>query len=479
MQPAAAATAPAQGSAEPPQQLVDVGQRVGRLGVEIADLSGIVTDLSGIGEVQAERAASAIAAARAMNETNSSLARSMLSASNAASETRTVLGESAVQVAEVVDRTTATVQSLGEGALAVRTTLENVDATLAKVQQASNAIQMVARETKLLALNASVEAARAGDAGRGFAIIANAVKDLADQIQLFSGQNATNLADLTGTLGGLKQTAEENAGAAQRAITEAGAATRATDTLHRLVDTVGELADGIEAMGQPVEQNIASFGGVSAELDALVASVGEGRLLLDTARTRADSILDISESFMLFIAQSGIETEDTPIIDLCRATADQISELFEQAVGRGDISMADLFDENYHPVPNTDPAQVLTRFTAFTDRLLPPIQEPVLGADARIAFCAAVDRNGYLPTHNRIYSQRQGKDPVWNAANCRNRRMFNDRTGLAAGRSTRPFLLQTYRRDMGGGEFALMKDCSAPITVRGRHWGGLRIAFRV
>ena len=40
------------------------------------------------------------------------------------------------------------------------------------------------------------------------------------------------------------------------------------------------------------------------------------------------------------------------------------------------------------------------------------------------------------------------------------------------------FLLQTYRRNMGGGTFVLMKDRSAPIFVRGRHWGAFRIGFR-
>jgi methyl-accepting chemotaxis protein len=122
---------------------------------------------------------------------------------------------------------------------------------------------------------------------------------------------------------------------------------------------------------------------------------------------------------------------------------------------------------------------VTTRFVALTDRLLPPVQERLLGLDPCVVFCAAVDRNGYLPTHNRKFSHPQGPDPVWNAAHCRNRRMFNDRTGLAAGRNTRPHLLQTYRRDMGGGNFVLMKDASAPITVRGRHWGGLRLAYRI
>ena len=112
----------------------------------------------------------------------------------------------------------------------------------------------------------------------------------------------------------------------------------------------------------------------------------------------------------------------------------------------------------------------MTKFVTLADVKLPPIQEDVLSADPRITFCVAVDRNGYLPTHNLIYSKPQGPDPVWNAANCRNRRVFNDRTGLSAGRNKRPFLLQTYRRDMGGGTFVLMKDVSAPISVNGRHW---------
>jgi methyl-accepting chemotaxis protein len=38
--------------------------------------------------------------------------------------------------------------------------------------------------------------------------------------------------------------------------------------------------------------------------------------------------------------------------------------------------------------------------------------------------------------------------------------------------------LQTYRRDMGAGQFVVMKEAAAPITVQGRHWGGLRLAFK-
>ena len=121
----------------------------------------------------------------------------------------------------------------------------------------------------------------------------------------------------------------------------------------------------------------------------------------------------------------------------------------------------------------------MTRFTEFTDRVLPAIQEPLLAFDERVAFCAAIDLRGYIPTHNLKFSQPQGDDPVWNAAHCRNRRIFNDRTGLGAGSHTKPFLLQTYRRDMGGGQFVMMKDASAPIFVNGRHWGGFRMGYRI
>ena len=53
-----------------------------------------------------------------------------------------------------------------------------------------------------------------------------------------------------------------------------------------------------------------------------------------------------------------------------------------------------------------------------------------------------------------------------------------DRAVKKVADNTKPFLLQTYRRDMGGGNFVLMKDLSSPILVRGRHWGAFRMGFR-
>ena len=153
--------------------------------------------------------------------------------------------------------------------------------------------------------------------------------------------------------------------------------------------------------------------------------------------------------------------------------------LFSEALESGEISLEALFDQHLTPIAGTNPQQYTTRYLTLTDRLLPTIQEPMLQLSPLITFCAAVDSKGFLPTHNLKFSQPQrANDPVWNTANSRNRRIFNDRTGLHAARNQSPFLFQTYRRDMGNDQYVLMKDVSAPIVVAGRHWGALRIGYR-
>ncbi|MET0277397.1 MAG: methyl-accepting chemotaxis protein [Pseudorhodoplanes sp.] len=459
--------------------LSDIGERSGRLGTEIADMAGIISDLTSLGQSQIDQARAAAIAARSMGSTNAELSAAMTDARHAADLTRSTLTDSAQTVASALEQTIEKIETLGSGAISLKDSVEKVSTTIHRVEEASAAIQSIAQETQLIALNASVEAARAGEAGRGFAIIADTVKRLAEQIRPLSIDNQRNLRDLAQTLSALIMETEHNADIAQSAIAESSRARESGSSLQKLIETVNGLGRSIDAMSRSVESNSTSYDSLRTELKGLVGAVRESDSKLSLAKTRAESILGISEDFILFIAESGIETPDTKIIEKCCETAALIATLFEAAVTKGQIGMAQLFDENYRAVPGTDPLQHRTQFVALTDRLLPDIQEPLLAFDPRITFCAAVDRNGYLPTHNLIYSKPQGPDPVWNSANCRNRRIFGDRTGLSAGRSTRRFLLQTYRRDMGGGNFVLMKDVSAPITVLGRHWGGFRIGFRL
>jgi len=224
--------------------------------------------------------------------------------------------------------------------------------------------------------------------------------------------------------------------------------------------------------------NLVACDAVLNAVQALDKDVETSSTTLETSRSRAHALLGLSERLIEITSESGLETEDSPYISAIIEAAQEISELFEAAVDGGQISLTDMFDDHYKPVAGSNPQQHTTRYIHFTDQVLPPIQEAMWELSSRAAFCAAVDRYGYLPTHNLEFSKPRDRKQEWNAANCRNRRLFNDRTGLAAGRNEKPFLLKTDRRDMGGGKFVLMKDISAFIFIKGRHWGGLRMGYQ-
>ena len=175
-----------------------------------------------------------------------------------------------------------------------------------------------------------------------------------------------------------------------------------------------------------------------------------------------------------------IHDENTEAVTRAMEAGVELTKIFENGVASGAISIEDMFDTNYVEIAGSNPVQYRTKILDWADRALPPLLEAFLAKDSRMAFCAMIDQNGYLPVHNKIYShpQRPG-DVAWNTANSRNRRIFNDAAGLAAGRNLRAYLVQSYARDMGNGKMVMMREIDVPIRVKGRHWGGFRTAYRL
>jgi methyl-accepting chemotaxis protein len=175
-----------------------------------------------------------------------------------------------------------------------------------------------------------------------------------------------------------------------------------------------------------------------------------------------------------------IHEENTEFVTRAMEAGNALTRIFEQAVACGEVRMDDLFDTDYAEIAGTNPQQYRTKYLDWADRALPPFQEAFLAKETRMAFCAMVDRNGFLPVHNKIYShpQRPG-DTAWNMANSRNRRIFNDPAGLAAAHNLRSYLIQSYARDMGNGNTVMMREIDVPIRVQGRHWGGFRTAYKL
>jgi methyl-accepting chemotaxis protein len=175
-----------------------------------------------------------------------------------------------------------------------------------------------------------------------------------------------------------------------------------------------------------------------------------------------------------------IHEQNTELVTRAMEAGSALTRIFEQAVARGEVSLDDLFDTAYVEIAGTNPVQYRTKYLDWADRALSPFQEAFLAKEPQLVFCAMVDRNGFLPVHNKIYSHppRPG-DVAWNTANSRNRRIFNDPAGLAAARNVRSYLVQSYARDMGNGNTVMMREIDVPVRVRGRHWGGFRTAYRL
>ncbi len=441
------------------------------LGKNIVEVAGFLDRVDSQSSQQGSLIERAEIGARQVTSANEGVINAVSSVAGMAGETLEAVRDSVSRVKLAGQRTT----HVAEWVQALDERMGRIEAALKAVLASNTEVSAIASQVNILAVNAKIEAARAGAAGRGFSVVAEAVNDLSLQTTAAANAIQKNVQGLSGSISELRSEASGISQEARMVLDEAAETDTALNGISERVRDTSDAAGEIERRAQEVEAASSSFGPVFQKIASGFKETVEG---VHVARQRVSALVDTSETIVQASVELGASTADTKFIEHVKSLAARVSQQFEAGIASGEIQMEQLFSTDYRPISGSDPEQLMAPFVSFTDKVLPPIQEPALEFDPKVVFCASVNREGFLPTHNNKFSRPQGDDPVWNAANSRNRRLFNDRVGLKAGQSSKPFLLQVYERDMGGGQFVMMKDLSAPIMVRGRHWGGIRLAYR-
>lgn len=355
--------------------------------------------------------------------------------------------------------------SAREGARAARElgdAMREVERRSARAGDVIAVIDGVAFQTNILSINASIEAARAGAAGKGFGVVATEIRRLAEQA-------ASAARDVRAIL--------EQSG---HALAESAASAQATEDM---VVGIGDLLGRASRAMESVAGRVAAQGDEIAAIDGAVEQVVElsrsNLLHADQVASRGAALAQGTETLHDCVGLFRLPPDPmrarrhARVRDLAQAGAARIGDAFEQALSSGVIEEDALFSRDYVPVPGVEPAKYTTPFDGLCDELLPALQEPLAGKHPWIVFAISANPDGYVPTHNLRFCQPLTGDRAKDLVGNRTKRIFTDRVGRSVGAHTDPYRLQVYRRDTG----QIMFDLSVPILVGGRHWGGFRIGY--
>lgn len=170
---------------------------------------------------------------------------------------------------ERISQLTETTQTGKKGMVKTEKKVDDLNAGVEEVMEVVGIINDIAAQTNLLAMNASIEAAHAGDSGRGFAVVAGEIRKLAESASKNSQAINDTLQKTVDNIGSLKEFTEETMDFYGRIESYSK---EATDAFSEIAGTMSELATGADEITNAVE----SLRDITAQVQSGSEDMGEG-----------------------------------------------------------------------------------------------------------------------------------------------------------------------------------------------------------
>ena len=247
-------------------------------------------------ELQRERTAEAATAMEEMNATVLEVARNAADASTNAHEAR----QQAENGGTVVGRVTDSIANLNRETKQLQTEMNDLGGQAQAIGQVMAVISDIADQTNLLALNAAIEAARAGEAGRGFAVVADEVRKLAEKTMTATrevGEAIDNIqTSTTRSIRSMDQTLQM-VGNSTELSREAG------ESLSQIVGIIEHTADQVTAIATAAEEQSATSEQINRSTEEVNTIAGETAQAMQQSAQAMEDMARLSEELNEIITE--------------------------------------------------------------------------------------------------------------------------------------------------------------------------------